>query len=146
MLENPKLKAIFNQFWRFAVIGVINTAIDYGILFLLSKATGITKGNGVIPLNVISFSIATINSYYLNKKWAFGDQSRLEQGRKFSLFLVVSIIGVVINTGIVRVVSTNIAPMFGLSPRLWLLASKLVATAISLIWNFIGYKVVVFKK
>ncbi len=144
--SNRDYNKIFNQFWRFAIIGVINTLIDYAILLILSKATGITSGNGIIPLNIISFSAATINSYFLNKHWAFSDQSQFEQGKKFSLFLLVSIIGVVINTSIVRVVTTNIHPMFGLSPSLWLIVSKLVATGVSLIWNFLGYKIFVFKK
>ena len=134
------------QFLRFALVGLINTAIDYAILLLLSKATGITGGNAIIPLNIISFSVATTNSYFLNKHWSFGDKSKVDAGKKVSLFLIVSIIGVVINTAIVRIVTTNIQPLFNLSPREWLLGAKVIATGASLVWNFIGYKIFVFKK
>lgn len=134
------------QFLRFAVIGGVNTLLDFAILNLLSWATGIYKGDGIILLNAISFTIAVINSYYLNKRWAFKDQGSDERGRKFMLFLIVSVIGAVINTGIVRVVSTNIDPMFGLSAQLWLNAAKVLATGASLVWNFVGYKIFVFKK
>lgn len=136
----------FNQFWRFVIIGIINTLIDYVILLILSKITGITGGPAIIPLNVISFSAATVNSYFLNKHWAFADPSKLEQGKKFSFFLIVSIIGVIVNTTIVTLITSQIPPMFGFSPREWLIASKLVATGVSLVWNFIGYKIFVFKK
>jgi putative flippase GtrA len=139
-------KKTFNQFWRFVIIGVINTVIDYAILLILSKLTGITGGSKIIPLNITSFTVATINSYYLNKHWAFADQSRHEQGKKFSLFLIVSIIGVTLNTTIVTLITSHISPMFGLPPRVWLIGSKLVATAASLVWNFVGYKIIVFKK
>ncbi|MEO8065259.1 MAG: GtrA family protein [Candidatus Doudnabacteria bacterium] len=138
-------KKTFSQLWRFVIIGIINTAIDYGILLILSAITGITGGAKIIPLNIISFSVATTNSYFLNRRWAFADQSG-EQGKKFSLFLIVSIIGVTINTSIVTFITSHVSPMFGLPPRAWLIAAKLVATGVSLIWNFIGYKVIVFKK
>jgi putative flippase GtrA len=125
---------------------LINTSIDYIVLFSLSKITGITGGTALIPLNVISFTIATTNSYFLNKNWAFHDQSHAHEGKKASLFLLVSIVGVAINTAIVFAITTFIDPMFGAQPRTWLFGAKVVATGISLIWNFIGYKLIVFKK
>ncbi|OGE81368.1 MAG: hypothetical protein A3H72_03750 [Candidatus Doudnabacteria bacterium RIFCSPLOWO2_02_FULL_48_8] len=137
---------VTGQFIRFAIIGGLNTAIDFALLNLLSWATGIYEGNWIILLNTISFSVAVINSYILNKRWAFGDQGSGEGGRKFTLFLAVSIVGAVINTAVVRVVSTNIDPMFGLSQELWLNVGKVLATGLSLVWNFIGYKILVFKK
>lgn len=108
--------------------------------------TGIYEGNGIIPLNIISFTVAVINSYFLNKRWAFKDQTGGEHGKKFTMFLLVSVIGAGINTATVRIVSTNIDPMFGLTQELWLNVAKVVATGISLVWNFAGYKLVVFKK
>lgn len=131
---------------RFAIVGGINTLLDFFILNLLSYLTGIYEGNGIIPLNVVSFTVAVVNSYYLNKRWAFKDAGGEEQGRKFTLFLIVSIVGAAINTATVRIVSTNIDPMFGLNQELWLNVAKVVATGFSLIWNFVGYKFLVFKK
>jgi putative flippase GtrA len=134
------------QFSRFFVVGLVNTAIDYSILFSLSFLTGITKGNEIIPLNIVSFGIATTNSYFLNKYWAFKDLSHFHQGRKVSLFLLVSLTAVVLNTTIVRLITTNIDPLFGFTASEWLLVAKVIATGISLFWNFAGYKWIVFKK
>lgn len=144
--DTQTLQKTGGQFVRFVVVGLINTAIDFAILNLLSKLTGITKGDGLIPLNIISFSIATTNSYFLNKHWSFADNSGNDGGKKFSLFLIVSITGALINTSIVRIISTNVSPLFDLSPQLWLNVSKAAATGVSLVWNFIGYKLFVFKK
>jgi putative flippase GtrA len=141
-----KYGSLAGQFLRFAIIGGINTAIDFAVLNLLSWGSGIYEGNGIILLNMISFTVAVINSYYMNKHWAFKDQESGEQGKKFTLFLLVSVIGAVINTATVRIISTNIDPMFGLSQELWLNAAKVVATGLSLVWNFVGYKLFVFKK
>lgn len=144
-IEMDPRKKLIIQFLKFAVIGAINTGVDFLVLNLLMWATGITKGNGLIPLNFISFAVAVTNSYYLNKRWAFQDKTSGESGKKFSVFLIVSIIGALINTGIVRFVSTNIDPMYGLSPQLWTNVAKLLATGVALIWNFIGYKLFVFR-
>lgn len=141
---DPK-KTLILQFLKFAVIGVINTGIDFLVLNLLSWITGINKGNGLIPLNFISFTVAVINSYYLNKRWAFQDKTTGDGGKKFSVFLIVSVVGALINTGIVRFVSTNVSPVLGITPQLWLNVAKLFATGVGLIWNFIGYKLFVFR-
>src|SRR3989338_7805463 len=137
---------IAGQFVRFAIIGAINTGVDFLVLNLLIWVTGIKEGNGLIPLNIISFTVAVVNSYVLNKRWAFKDQTSGDTAKKFSNFLLISVIGAFINTAIVRIGSTNIDPMFGLSQVLWVNAVKVVATGVSLVWNFIGYKLVVFKK
>ena len=143
--STSKANSIIGQILKFAIVGGINTAVDWVILFGLTKATGIYEGNGLIPLNIISFTAAVVNSYVLNKKWTFRDTEISHSGKKFSTFLLVSIIGALINTAILRVVSTNIDPMFGLSQEIWLFVAKAVATGVGLVWNFIGYKLFVFK-
>lgn len=140
------LRLILGQFIRFAVIGVVNTGIDFGILNVLVWITGITAGSGLIPLNIISFTVAVINSYFLNKYWAFRDKSSGQDTRKFTIFLAVSIVGALINTATVTGIATYVSPLFDLSPQLWVNVAKVVATGLSLIWNFVGYKFFVFKK
>ena len=137
---------IIKQLVRFVVVGVINTGIDFLILNILMFSTKITSGSGMIAQNAISFSIATINSYYLNKAWTFEDKDNKKGGVKFAQFLTVSLVGIVINTVIVYSFTTSIQPMFGISPQLWANVGKILATGISLIWNFLGYKFIVFKK
>ncbi len=137
-----KKMAIFWQLAKFGLIGVLNTAIDFGILNFLSILTGITGGTNIIPLNIASFSIAVLNSYWWNKNWVF-------EGRKksnFVSFLIVSAIGIGINTGTVFVLSTFISAPAGISNSLWLNLAKILATLISLAWNFLGYRLIVFKK
>jgi len=51
-----------------------------------------------------------------------------------------------INGGIVYMITTWLQPMFGANEVSWANAGKIVATGISLVWNFIGYKFIVFKK
>ena len=130
------------QFAKFAQVGVLNTAIDFGILNLLIFVTGITSGLSIIPLNAISFSIAIINSFFWNEKWVF----ETKKEANFITFVVVTLIGLAINSGIVYAITTFVPPTFVDSQKLWVNLAKVLATGISLIWNFTGYRLIVFKK
>ncbi len=134
------------QFLRFGVVGVLNTGIDFIILNVLSAIFQVTSGPLIIPLKFVAFLAANVNSYFINKKWTFKDNSGGEGAKKFSQYLAVSIIGALINIAVVYLITTKMEPSFGLSDKLWLNAANLVATGLSLIWNFIGYKLIVFKK
>ena len=133
------------QFLRFAVVGVLNTGIDFAILNILSYLTKITSGSGIVAIKGAAFLAANINSYLINKHWTFKDKTEGEGAKKFSTYLAVSVIGALLNLGIVYAITTYVDPMFGLSEALWLNAANLVATGVSLVWNFIGYKLIVFR-
>ncbi|MFZ2226323.1 MAG: GtrA family protein [Candidatus Moraniibacteriota bacterium] len=137
---------ILKQIVKFVIVGGINTGIDFLVLNIEMALTGITSGLGMLVLNTISFSVATTNSFFMNKRWTFEDKGASQEGVKFSQFLLVSIIGIIINTGVVYLITSFTTPLFGLSPQLWANVAKLLATGISLVWNFIGYKFFVFKR
>jgi len=81
-----------------------------------------------------------------NKLWTFQAKSKANIANQFLVFAVVSFVGLLINGAIVYLVSTVIKPLLGLPIELWTNAGKVLATVVSLIWNFIGYKLIVFKK
>ena len=142
-------KQLIAQISKFVVVGFVNTAIDFGVLNLLMWFTGIYSGKWIFLLNVIAFSAAVINSYFWNKYWTFraGEtREAAEVSKEFSQFVIVSLIGVAINSSIVFGIATYIPPVFGLGKELWANIAKAAATGISLAWNFIGYKFIVFKK
>ena len=66
-----RIVKVFFQVVRFVEVGILNTAIDFGILNLLIWATGITGGMSIAPLNAVSFLCATTNSYFWNRTWTF---------------------------------------------------------------------------
>lgn len=144
------IQKLVKQFSKFVIVGGINTAIDVIILRILVEVTGIVSGIGIVVLNAMAFSVAVVNSYYMNKRWTFKEAAAgivdKNAAIQFSQFFIVSVIGISINSGVVYLVTTFTAPLFGLSAENWVVAAKLVATGASLVWNFIGYKLFVFKK
>ncbi len=144
--KEGSIKKLIKQFSKFVVVGVINTSIDFLVLNIEMIITGITSGPFIFLFNSISFSVATVNSYFMNKRWTFQDREKSHEAVKFSQFLAVSIVGISINGGTVYFITTFITPFFGIDPLLWANIAKVAATGLSLIWNFIGYKLWVFKK
>jgi putative flippase GtrA len=68
--------------------------------------------------------------------------------KQFAAFIVVSLIGLLINTVIVGLVSTQVVGYLATlsRPDLAKNVAKALATVISLMWNFAGYKFIVFKE
>ncbi len=140
------------QFIRFGLIGGMNTLIDLGVLNTLMFASGLKTGIYYTIFKTISFTFAATSSYFFNKYWAFKDKDKKEEAKKFSQFFLISIIGAIINVGTATLVVRYLKPALGgtliipLSDQLWGNVGALCGTAIGLIWNFIGYKFIVFKK
>ena len=130
------------QLAKFGLVGVLNTAIDFGILNFLSVYIGATSGVGLIPIKATSFSVALLNSFFWNKGWVF-------EGKKKAnpvVFAAVSIIGVSINVTTIYVLTTIVPTPGNISSQIWLNIANVGATLLSMVWNFLGYRLVVFKK
>ena len=133
------------QFSRFVIVGIINTAINFIVLNILSYLTHIDRGAHIIYFSVIAFAVATTNSYYMNKHFTFRDPSTNDFGSEFTRFLAVSVVGAAINSSTLYLITTHIHPLDGISSKLWLNLANAVGIAIALIWNFFGYRKFVFK-
>lgn len=134
----------FIQFGKFAVVGVLNTAIDFGILNIISIVTGVTSGIVIGGVNIPGVAIALTNAYFWNKYWVFGNRDNKGALHNVPTFLLVSGLGVLGNSGIV-IFATLYPPIVSMSASVWLNMAKLFATVFSLVWNFIGYKFIVFR-
>ncbi len=193
------------QLCRFGAIGFLNTALSFIVSNLISKFLGVEQGGGLGLISGLGFILATTQSYYWNKDWAFGQQtlnltqnffrlvgvgavgvlsvllvliaSKLSAAYYFYLillavflltqlvlwksfglsnnttqntknplaaFFIVSLIGFLINVAIVARFSAaiHLSANADLNKNL----AFVVATCVSLVWNFIGYKIFVFKK
>jgi|SRR3990167_6196015 len=134
--------ALLWQVAKFSLVGVLNTAIDFGILNFLSAIFSVTKGFGIVPVNAASVAIAVVNSFYWNKEWVFATKREVN----FVTFTAVTLIGLSINTGIVYFLTTFVSPILMTSEALWANLAKVLATSLSLVWNFLGYKLIVFRR
>jgi putative flippase GtrA len=125
---------------RFGIVGVANTALDFIVLFLL-VGLGLDK----IPANYISTSIAFIFSFFVNKSFTFKSKGG-NIPKQFLVFLGITMVGLwIIQPLIILGVGTLLAGT-GWSEGVILFAAKIVATVGSMIWNYLLYSRLVFKK
>jgi len=140
-----KLRILW-QFAKFLLIGTLNTFVDLGVLNALIFLSGIASGAYFSLFKTISFVVANINSYFWNKHWTFENEGSKKMPREFGIFLAVSIGGLLINVAVASLVVNTIGPQFGLSSEIWANVGGICASFIGMAWNFVGYKIVVFKK
>ena len=128
---------------RFMLVGAVNTAVDFAVLLILSIVLGIPATLS----NIVSTSCALAVSYVLNKKAVFGDADPNNR-RQIILFVGVTLVGLWVIQGAIIIWLNSwfeaLAPQ--LSLPFALMISKAIATIASLIWNYMWYSRVVFRK
>lgn len=143
-LVGKKIPVAF-QFAKFGAVGAFNSFLDWGILNLLIAFTGIAAGFGFSIFKGISFIVASFSSYFWNKHWTFGAEKKSDT-KEVGKFTTVTIIGFLLNIGLASLIVFTLTPKNLTSPERLANIAALFATLISLIWNFVGYKFIVFKK
>ena len=140
----PKFSTL-RQIVKFAIVGVVNTSVDFGVLNFLVTLTGIDKGLSLTILNGVSFIAAVTNSFFWNRLWVFEQEKNSFNVNQFAQFFLISIGAVLINSIIIYSLTTFVH-ISALDDRSWLNIAKIFATLLSMVWNFLGYKFFVFKQ
>jgi len=78
-----------NRFFRFAVVGVSGTIVDFSIFFLLSRIFGFPKNTSYS----ISFIIAVVNNFIWNRNWTYPESKEKNVSEQLIKFTIVSIVG-----------------------------------------------------
>lgn len=92
MSNKNKTKQSLAQLIKYALVGATNIIIDLIILNILSYTTGITHGKILFVFNILSFSVYSTCSYYLNKKFTFKEISKEKAYFKYASVLFFSMI------------------------------------------------------
>ena len=125
------MKGLIEQFLKFGVVGAIAFLIDYGVLMLLSQVIGMDP---VISAS-ISFVVSVVFNYVASMHYVFTRRDDISRRREFTIFVILSAIGLVINE-IIMVIGVNVLG----DSALMVTITKLVATAIVMVWNFVSRK------
>lgn len=121
------------SFIKFAIVGVINTIIDFAVFFALYELAGWN----MIYSNICAFLVAVTNSYFMNKYFSFAHhkEKRISMA-EFVIFVTASIATLSLSTAIL---------VLG-EPYLPVLYLKIIAAIITPLLNFLIYRFVIFQK
>ena len=118
-------RAFLLRFLRFCVVGVSGTIIDFGLTWFCKEKLHIPK----FIANSIGFVVAATNNYILNRIWTWGSTNEMV-GVEYAKFFTVSLIGLGINTLILYILNEKLKVNFYIS--------KVFATGVVMIWNFLA--------
>jgi putative flippase GtrA len=138
-------KAFFRPLSKFAMIGVLNSGIDFWVFNMFISATGVETGPDILAFKSISFVVALVNSYFWNKYWAFKAGGTTKKGKEFLSYVIVTVIGFVLNVGTTFAIVNLTTPHFHLNQVQWDNVAAAIATLSNLLWNYLGYHFIVFE-
>ena len=126
--------------FSFAFVGVIGFVIDGGALTVLSVVCGLD----VYASRLVSFTLATFFTWWLNRKHTFGlpsGQVGVTQVREYGRYVAVQIVGALLNL-VVFAWLINLDPDLRQIPVLPLA----VGAGAGLVWNYWGARILVYRK
>ena len=110
-------------------------------------ATGFSAGIYYSIFKGTSFIAATLNSYFWNKKWVFESKVRGEkQEKEFAKFIAVSGSGFLVNVGVASLIVFLTKDSTTIDPKVMANIAAATAFIMTMAWNFLGYKLIVFVK
>lgn len=145
MTEKPKNKLAellkkHASVLRFLIVGGTNTLLDFILLFLF-VGLGVDK----IAANYISTGAAMVFSFFANKSFTFKDKTKKAK-RQFALFFAVTIAGMWGLQPLIIWLVTSSLESYITNSDLNLFIAKVIATVATLVWNYLLYSRLVFKK
>lgn len=131
------MQKLLAQIMKFGVVGVIATVIDFGIMNLLHYGLGLN----ILIANTSGFIISLIFNYLASMKYVFAHKEGMSRRREFIIFVVLSVIGLVLNDGIVLVLNDGIVLALNAGLGLEANIAKICATALVMVYNFVTRKI-----
>lgn len=117
------------QIMKFGVVGVVATVIDFGVMNLLYYVLGLD----ILVANTAGFVISLVFNYLASMKYVFAHKEGMSRKREFVIFVVLSVIGLVLNDGIVLALKGGL----GLEANI----AKVCATVLVMVYNFVTRKI-----
>ena len=126
--------------FRFLSVGVVNTIVDFAILFVLVWL-GIPK----VIANIFSTTAAFLTSFTLNKRFTF-QSKETNIAKEMSKFIAVTLFSIWVVQSLVIYLATPVFAYLFHNNELSLLFAKIAAVSAGMICNYFTYSRFVFKK
>lgn len=141
------------QVVKFSLVGVFNTAVDYGVFYIALAFLNFDKSIA----QILATAVAMCGSYIINKYWTFSSRERdASQIFKFIATNIVSMTCTIIFMNLfydllgihewANYLMAFVGIGFRLKNDIAVMFCKIAASALSLVINFLGNKFWVFRK
>ena len=124
----------FIQLFRYFFVGGFAFLVDYGLLVLLTEVFGLHY----LVSATISFLAGLVVNYLLSPSWIFRKSTLENKWAEFLIFAVIGVVGLGLNNLLLYLFTDKL--------HIHYMISKLLTTAIVMIWNFGARKIILFNK
>ena len=122
-------KNIYEQIFKFGIVGGIATIIDWIVYYILYNFCNLDP----LLANIFSFAVSVVYNYIASVKWVFNIDKNKSKNRMFFEFMLFSIIGLLLTEALLFLFINKMA--------INEMISKIIATAIVMVFNFITRKI-----
>ena len=121
------MKNMIVQLFRFGIVGIVATLIDFLILYLFKEYCGFS----VLLASFLAYVVSSVINYLLSTRWVF-KSNVLSEHYKIIIFIIISLIGVILN---------ELIMYFGELVSIYYMITKVISTIVLLVFNFISRKI-----
>lgn len=97
-MRNALTKPVVQQFYKFAVVGILSFAVDWALLIALTELFHVDY----LVSTSVSFIVSVALNYALSLKFVFPHRDDMSRKREFTIFAILSAIGL----GLTKVLAT----------------------------------------
>ena len=124
----------FIQFFRYFFVGGFAFVVDYGLLVLLTEVFGLHY----LVSATISFIAGLVVNYLLSTSWVFRKSTLENKWTEFLIFAIIGVVGLGLNNLLLYLFTDKL--------NIHYMISKLLTTALVMVWNFGALMVILFNK
>lgn len=121
------------QFVRYLFVGGAAFVVDFGSLYVLTEYVGIYY----LTSAAIAFLLGLLANYLLSIFWVFSRRTLERRWLEFGIFALIGVVGLGLNELFIWFFTEHF--------QLYYMISKLIATALVLLWNFTARKFLLFR-
>lgn len=141
------MNKLIEQILKFVTVGGISFLVDFAVYTVMCNVLQIHY----IIAGIFGFTISVVVNYILSMRYVFIPKEDRRKDKEFVLFVVLSLIGMFLNSVLlflcIDVIYMNFGWLKQLLPIEWMnIAAKVFATVIVMVYNFITRKIFLEKK
>ena len=131
------------QFFRYLFVGGVAFLVDFAVSWLLFRFAFGERAELAWVANSLSFIAGLAVNYLISKLWIFRSSKVENKLVEFLSFAGIGVVGLLITIGITKLFELWLSAS---TPHLFQIIAKLVATAVSFLWNFFARKFLLYSK